>query len=166
MERIQMTQIGIDNYMLYTSGDETKLCKICQTYPNSKFVDIACIDEDYKCIEKVDYSIKLKPIEVCDSIIKELGFSLDIRNNYPQSFGHPDNHVYDLVYKDKLSKMVVLINDLYYILLHDSITLSKKDFPLCVHHLQNLRTSVGENSFEDEASLISLLRNKLMTSPY
>ena len=133
---------------------------------NSKFVDIACIDEDNKCIEKVDYSIKLKPIEVCDSIIKELGFSLNIRNNYPQTFGYPENQVYDLVYKDKLCKMVVLINDLYYILLHDTTTFSKTDFPLCVHHLQNMRTRMGENRTKDEAYLISLLRNKILkTSP-
>lgn len=166
MENIQMTQIGIDNYMLYTKDDETKLCKICQTYPNNNFVDIVCIDKVQKCVKKVDYSINLKPIQVCDDIIKELGFSLNIRKNYPQTYGHPDNLVFDLVYKDKLSKMVVLIDNLYYMLFHDTTTFSKTVFPLCIHHLQNLRTSIGDDSFGDEVCLINLLKYKVLMKSY
>lgn len=161
MEEIQMTQIGANNYMIYEEGDEAKLCKISQTYPNSKLVDIVCLD-DNRFVETIDYTIKLKPIGVCEDVIKKLGFSLNRRKNYPQLYGHTDNIVFDLVYKDKLSKMVVHIYDLYYILLHDTTTFFKADFPLCVHHLQNLKSRVGDKSSDDEVSLISLLKEKVL----
>ena len=113
MEKIQMTQININNYMLYTKSDAIKLCKICQTYPNSNLVDIICI-EDKKRIDDVDCFTSLKPIEASKDIIDTLNFSINKRLNEPMIFGHPANEVFDLVYKNIIRVMVVLILDCYY----------------------------------------------------
>ena len=154
-----MTQIGINNFMIYTNNDEIKLCKISQTYPNSKLVDIICIDEK-KFVGKIDYA-SLKPIEASKDVIEAFGFSIKNRQNEPRRYGHPANVVFDLVYKDNLSWIVVMICDLYYLLLNDTKTISKTAFPLCVHHLQNMITSVGGDSVENEMSLISILKDKV-----
>lgn len=156
-----MTQININNYMLYTGSDKIKPCKIYQTYPNGDFVDIICMEVNQN-VKNVDFSTCLKPIEASKDIIKAFGFSIVKRQNEPRIFGHPANEVFDLVYNNKESWMVVMIYDLYYLLLNDTKTLCKTDFPLCVHHLQNMITSVGGDSIENETSLISLLKDKAL----
>ena len=159
MAEVQMTQIGINNYMLYTKSGKIELCKICQTYSNSIFVDIICM-EDNQIVENV-YSSCLKPIVATKEIIEAFGFSIIKRQNEPKIYGHPANEVFDLVYNNKASWMAVLIYDLYYLLLYDTKTYSKTDFPLCVHHLQNLITSDG-GDVENEIPLISILKDKML----
>lgn len=161
MGKIQITQIGIDNYMLFTNNGEKELCKICQTYPNSNFVDIICMGNN-QTIEKVNHFTCLIPIEASKEIIELFGFLVKNRLNEPKIFGYPENEVFDLVYRDKINRMVVKIYDYYYLLHNNTKTIGKTYFPLCVHHLQNMKANVGDDCVVNEISLICLLKDKLL----
>lgn len=140
MNNIQMTQLGVNNILWYTTEGKKKLCQITQVYNDTKTVEVKCVgmNGDEEFIESVNLS-SLDGIEVNDDIIKILGFTMVANTDYPYH-GHPENFVYDLTY-EKIDMMIVRVGDSYKFLINNGRVYSTSIIKLCVHHLQNLLCS-------------------------